>query len=123
MALWMRGLTTLSFVCFASLLFAQENAQTRIARASALKNEGNWRSSVALLEPLVEFGRSELTPQEALVAWNLLALDYRYLACLIRQIREAQRKRASLAQKRPDVSHYEFVGACRVRFWKGRDIL
>ena len=79
MAFWMRALTTLSFVCFASLLFAQENAQTRIARASALKNEGNWRSSVALLEPLVEFGRSELTPQEALVAWNLLALDYQYL--------------------------------------------
>ena len=79
MALWMRGLTTLSLVCFASLLFAQENAQTRISRASALKNEGNWRSSVALLEPLVEFGRSEFTPQEAIVAWNLLALDYQYL--------------------------------------------
>ena len=79
MTLWMRGLTTLSFVCFASLLFAQEDAQTRIARAAALKDEGNWRSSVALLEPVVEFGRNELTPQEALVAWNLLALDYQYL--------------------------------------------
>jgi len=76
--LWIRRLATLGFACFPTLLFAQENAQTRIARAAALNDEGNWRSSAALLEPVVA-GRGELTPQEALVAWNLLALDYRYL--------------------------------------------
>jgi tetratricopeptide (TPR) repeat protein len=79
MMLWMRRLATLSFVCYPSLLFAQENAQTRIARAAALNDEGNWRSSVALLEPVVESDRSELTPQEALVAWNLLGMNYWFL--------------------------------------------
>jgi len=77
--LWIRRLATLSFACFASLLFAQENAQTRIAQAAALNDEGNWRSSAALLEPIVASGGSQLSPRESLVAWNLLGTAHWHL--------------------------------------------
>src|SRR5215469_8306714 len=47
-----------------------------IVRAAALIDQGEWQTSIAVLEPLLRLNRDELSPTEAGIAWNLLGTAY-----------------------------------------------
>lgn len=66
----------IALVTFAIPVKAVEGRAGEIVRAAALIDQGEWQTSIAVLEPLLRLNRDELSPTEAGIAWNLLGTAY-----------------------------------------------
>jgi tetratricopeptide (TPR) repeat protein len=66
-------------VTFAIPVRAVEGRAGEIIRAAALIDQGDWRASIAVLEPLLRLNTDELSPTETGNAWNLLGTAYQYV--------------------------------------------
>jgi tetratricopeptide (TPR) repeat protein len=79
----MRTLTLFFLVLFSMVygisLHAEEKEEAKIVQAATLNDRGEFRSTVLLLEPLLQPNANALATGETGVAWNLLGTAYQFL--------------------------------------------